>query len=282
MKDKKQIALNKIFNFFVVIDVLLSIMTWACIDEKWFGGIIGFGIIAVAAWVITTLFVPCCYVFDQSGVSIVYIFLSNERYLWEKIDSVEVNYKSCGRRASQVYLYSVFDIYGASETEARFYMISNITKSLRTQRLLEKYWSGTITGYFWEDAKAWLNRKKAKRAKVINQHLTDQIVPMERELRAKTRDFLAPFVEKSSSLGLNLNAEYIYVTKGGERLNSRPKSHYTYTLELNVTSLDKAGNTPPACISADLIYVRCRKTGYSGSKNDSAYQKLQKEIEKIL
>ena len=242
LKVKKQIALNKIFNFFVVIDVLLSIMTWACIEEKWIGGIIGFGIIAVAAWAITTLFVPCCYVFDQNGVSIVYIFLLNERYLWKKINSIEVDYKSCGRHARQMFLYSVFDIFGESESENHFYMVSNITKSLRSERLIKKYWSGTITGYFWEDTKAWLDRKKAKKEKVIKQHFTDQIVPMERELRATTREFLAFFVEKARSLGLHLSAEYIYVTKKGESLNSRPKSHYTYTLVLKIAPSDESGN----------------------------------------
>ena len=90
-KIKKQIALNKLFNFFMIIGALL---VWICIESLLEGDVwlsIALGLAALLFLIIPSIFTPYCYLFDSEGVSLCYVFLPVERYLWKNIYSIEVS-----------------------------------------------------------------------------------------------------------------------------------------------------------------------------------------------
>ena len=165
---KRQYALNKLFNFLVIFGLILA---W-CSSQFFLEGDLswGFGTVAAALILIVpaTLFTPYCYAFDSEGVSLCYVFLPTERYLWKNIGAIEVDFKISGSRANifNLLFSAVFTIQGPNVGKRRFYMNGYIRKTFRTKYLLEKYWDGTITGYLFEDVKNWINkRKKRKKSK---------------------------------------------------------------------------------------------------------------------
>lgn len=107
MKKPRQIALNKLFNFCVVLGLLFA---WGSIeffvenDTAWG---LGFGIVALLLFVFPAIFTPYCYVFDYEGVSLCYIFLPVERYLWKDIHAIEVEDIKLGT-SSRVTIFDFF------------------------------------------------------------------------------------------------------------------------------------------------------------------------------
>ena len=91
MKKRKQIALNKLFNFCIILGLLFA---WGSIDlfldnaNAWG---LGFCIVALLFIVLPAIFTPYCYSFDDEGVSLCYVFLPVERYLWKNIHAIEVD-----------------------------------------------------------------------------------------------------------------------------------------------------------------------------------------------
>lgn len=93
---------------------------------------IGFGIAALLFIILPAIFTPFCYSFDSDGVSLRYIFLPTERYLWNDIYSIEVEFKRSGRASVLDFFYaSVFAVKGNNVGKRRFYMNGNIRKSFR-------------------------------------------------------------------------------------------------------------------------------------------------------
>lgn len=177
------------------------------------------------------------------------------------------------------YFFScVFDIHGDVQGKERLYMEGHIRKSRRTKRLPEKYWDGTIIGYWWEDVKHWWDKRVAKKEKVIKQHLTDEIAPMERNARAEARAVIAPFVDRAVQLGLDLRIKYLYVTKEREEQNSRPAADYTYMAYMEISRPGETDEDKIVCVSADLLYVRLGKTAYRGVENKAALSELTETL----
>lgn len=253
-----------------------SDITWA----------VGLGIAALLFIIVPAIFTPYCYAFDSDGVSLCYIFLPVERYLWKDIHAIEVEDTSIDT-ASRANIFEffyayVFSIKGTNVGKNRFYMNGHIRKSFRTKHLLEKYWDGTITGYLFEDTKKWINKRKNKKHSQINAHLTDEIVPMEREIRAETREWLKPFVAQAKQYNLDIKTKYFYITEDFEEFNSRPKEGYTYTFVAEIAHFNETDENRIVVVSVDLLYVRLGKTSYRGVKNKHIKEELEFTFSDVL
>ncbi len=284
MKKRKQFALNKLFNICVILGLILAwISTEFFIDSDIPWGT-GFGIAALLFTILPAIFTPYCYTFDNEGVSLCYIFLPTERYLWKNIHSIDVIDKEIHVRVSPIdffYRY-VFSISGINEGETRFYMNGYIRKSFRTKYLLEKYWDGTIDGLMLEDFKNWIRKHKHKKQQEIKAHLIDEIVPIEREARTETRELLKPFVAQAKQYNLDIKPKYLYITNDFEELNSRPKVGYTYTLVAEISHFNETDEKRIVLVSVDLLYVRLGKTAYRGVKNKHVKEELEFAFSDVL
>lgn len=279
MKQKRQTALNRSFNLFVITGALLLLGAYAMLSGDEMGWGIGMGIAGLLFLVPPAILMPYGYLFDSEGVSIRYLLLPQERYLWKNIYAIEVSddaFVSSPKTAIYDLLFSgVFSVSGPVEGEARFYMQGHIRKSRRTKRLLERYWDGTITGYLWDDTKAWWNKRVRKKQKQIEQHLTDEIVPMERDARAKARPCIRSFAKQAAPLGLVCRTEYLYITKDLMQRKSRPAEGYTYTVLVEMSRRGETDADKIVRVSADLLYVRLGRTAYKGVENPYAVTELQ-------
>lgn len=112
-------------------------------------------------------------------------------------------------------------------------------KALEQSTCLKKYWDGAITGYLFEDTKKWINKRIKKKRTQRNAHLTDDIVALERAVRADTREYLKPFIEQAKQYELEIKTKYCYITKAFEELNSRPEEGYTYTLIADIANFNE-------------------------------------------
>ena len=276
-KSKKQIALNKLFNFCMIICAFILWLSIECFVEGDLAWGIGCGIVALITFIIPAIFTPYCYAFDKEGVSLCYIFLPVERYLWKDIRSIEatIDYFCSKANIFEFFYAFVFSIEGKNVGKTRFYMQGHIRKSFRTKRLLTKYWDGTITGYLFEDVKKWVNKRKNKRQTHIEAHKTDEIVKMEREIRSKTREFIKPYIDLANKNNLDFKVKYIYITKDFEELNSRPKEGYTYTLIAEISHFNEKDENRIVLASVDLIYVRLGRTAYLGVLNNNIEEEIK-------
>ncbi len=218
------------------------------------------------------VFSPLFYKFDNNGVSICYIFLSEERYLWKNISAISVENDPLSSK--MFFLSQVFKIYGYPEGKKRFYIDGCIGKTFRTKRYIERYWDGTVTGYFGEGIKAWAKRRSDKKAKHIRQHFTDEVVKMEREARAKAREIIAPYVEHAQANGFELSTRYVYITSDGKEITSRPKGRYEYTAVVEIREKGETDDERMVDVSVELIDVRLGKTAYRGVENRRAAEEL--------
>ena len=284
MKQRKQIALNKFFNLGIVIGVFCA---WGAIeflldgDRSWGLGLGGVSLLALA---LSATFTPYCYAFDSEGISLCYVLFSPERYLWKDIHAIEVKDTTTSSRSLLWELFFAYDfyIYGESVGKLRFFMEGHVRKSFRTKRLLEKYWDGTITGYLFEDVKEWTQKRKAKKNSQSKAHLTDEIVPMEREARAKAREWLEPFVAQAKHYDLEIKTQYLYVTKDAEELNARPQQSYTYTLLAEIAQFGETDEDRIVVVSVDLLFVRLGRAAYRGVQNAHAKEELEEYLSDVL
>jgi len=294
MKTKKQYALNKLFNFFTII-ILLSMLAIVDLfilkDYKDIWALLFFVVILLLS-ILPIIFTPYCYAFDSEGVSLRYVFFPVERYLWNDIHAIEVYDKGIGTRRpifiEPLYAY-VFLLHGKNVGERRFYMKGHIRKSFRTKKLLEKYWDGTITGYLLKSIKDWflkhINKHKSKKQAQIdefNRHMTEEVVAMERDLRANTRKWLKPYIAQAKQHNLEIRSNYYYVTKDFDELASRPKEGYTYTLIAEISEADETDETRIYVANVELLYVRLGRTMYRGVINEHAKEKLELGISSTL
>ena len=284
MKKRKQIALNKIFNLCIFLG---AFCVWGSVafftdGDPWWG--LGLGIVSLLLIVLPAIFTPYCYVFDNEGISLRYLFFSTERYLWRDIHAIEVKDTISSSRSLLFELFFAYDfcIYGTSVGELKFFMKGHVRKSFRTKRLFEKYWDGTITGYLFEDVKAWSQKRKSKKKSQIKEHLTDEIVPMEREIRAKVREWLEPFVAQAKHYDLEIKTTYLYITKDFEELKSRPQKGYTYTLLAEIAHFGETDENRIVDLSVDLLFVRLGKTAYRGVQNIHAKEELDDTFSVVL
>ncbi len=267
-KNKKQIALNNLFVFYMVSGIIFLCIALTLITVKEIGWVIFFGFFGLLFIIAPIILIPYCYKFDSEGVSICYLFLPEERYLWNKIYDIHIIVE--GRS----FYFDVFSLTGKVEGKYRSYMNGHIYRSRKTKKLLEEHWDGTITGYCFENAKKWYQKRKSKKEAYIKAHFTDEIVPMEREIRAKVRQLTTAFTEEAQKNNLVIRTQYFYVTKSSEELKSRPKEGYVYTACTEISKPYEKDENRIFCTDTDLLYVRYGKAGYKGSVNDNAMKEL--------
>ncbi len=282
MKKKRKLALNKLFNFCLFLALLAAVFSLSAFaEDDWRWGI-GTGVAALA--LIFAPITPYCYVFDDEGVSFRYLLWPTERYLWDDIREITVVWDSHPAYSSgwELLWASVFCLKANPVGKHRWYMEGHIRKSFRTKRLLEQYWDGTITGYLFEDAKKWLNKKRKRKEKEIKLHLADKVTPMEREMRAKVRGWLAPFIAQAKQYDLDMRADYRYITGDGDERKSRPQEGYTYTLMIEIARPNETDDNRIVLLDVDLLYVRLGKTAYRGVANEHAEEELRLTLTDVL
>ncbi len=281
---KKQYALNKLFNFCILVGLFFG---WGSIDFFLEGDIpwgLGFAIIALLFIVPASIFTPYCYAFDSEGVSFCYIFLPVERYLWDDIRDIKVTYNlDFSNDDIFDFLFdNVFGIRGTTVGPRKFYMNGHIRKTFRTKYLLEKYWDGEITGYTFERFQKWKRERKRQKQTDAQMYLTAEVIPMEQEARELTREWIKPYVTQAEQHNLYIKTNYYFVTKDFEELNSRPKEGYTYTLVAEIARFHEKDEDRIVVLSFDLVYVRLGKTAYRGVKNEHLQEEFQLTFSEVL
>lgn len=272
MNNKKQYAINRLFFFFMIIGALLGVTAIPVAMEEISLGII-MGVMAAGILVTPFLLMPTYYVFDNEGVTLAYLLLPSERYLWANVTSVTVHIdpKSMG-------LANFFLLEGQVEGKHRFYMDSHIRKSGRTKRLLEKYWHKKINGYYFAELKSKLKRRVEKEELATKLHLANEVIPMERQMRAEARKVLKPLCDKAEELGLSLNYEFLFLTSDLELHKRRPVSGYDYTAEIELSLPGETDEGRILCMDVRLLQVRLLRKGYFGTVYDNAFENLEGEL----
>lgn len=283
MSQKRYLAFNRTFNLFEILGVFIALMAYFmfCDNELSWG--IGLSVLALLFIATPAVLEPFVYLFDSDGVSACYLFFPKERYLWKNIHEIWVSSDSSGRHSIlDLFFSGVFEINGMVEGEERFYMKGRIRKSFRAKRLIKKYWDGEISGYLIDDIKAWWNKRKNKQRKIIKQHLTDEIVPMEREIRATVRNVLNPLCVRAEENGLEIRTEYLYVTNELDEFKSRPDEGYTYTLSIEISRPNEQDDEKIICNDFNLIFVRLGKKAYRGIINKKVIDEIQPSVSEVL
>lgn len=263
---KKHFAIDRMFVAYILAVAFSVFCSDVFFDENDIGGVIVMLVIAVALVAFSCITTPCWYIFDREGVSIYYLFAPKNRYLWKNIRSVEVEtYHGYLHRLDIIFPF--FQIDGVPEGKPRFYMEGFIRKTRRTKRYIERYWDGEVTGYFGEGIKKWWHRRNEKENREIKAHLTDEIVPMEREVRAKVREIIAPYTERAALYNLEMRTKYLYTTSKITS-TSRPNEGYRYTVLAGICEVGENDEARIVEISVDLIHVRLGKKAYRGVENE--------------
>lgn len=284
MNGKGQIALNRLFNLFVIVGLLFLFGSYSLIKEKEIGFGIGIGLLGLFFLIVPIITMPYYYYFDNDGISAHYLLFPQERYRWNNIYAITVTNDSSHHRSLlfDLIFSGVFEISGKVEGKRRFYMQSHIRKSRRTKRLIEKYWDGKVTGYFLENCKSWLDKCRKKKAAQIQAHLTDEVVPMERKTRAAVRAMIKPYIVEAKLYGLELRTRFVYVTKDFYELKSRPNAGYTYTVITDILHQGETDESRIVSVSADLLFVRLGRKAYRGVVNRDAEKEFPDMLEETL
>lgn len=283
-KKTHKTVLNRNIILFVLAGSFVASISRACFLDKEIETGVGFCFLAVLFIAVPVIVMPWCYRFDPEGVSVKYLFLPQERYLWENIYFISVvdAISDGGRRC--LFFYD-FKIEGDVEGKKRWYMDGRICKTRRTKRLIENYWDGTIEGY-WDDAiqavKNWWHNRIKKEQGQHKQHQTDEIVMMERESRAAVRKWIEPFVAEARQYDLEVQTQYLYITKDCEESRSRPQSPYTYTAVISICRPNETNEDRIIIFYTDLLHVRIGKKAYRGVANLQGEDDLKLSFTEIM
>ena len=144
-------------------------------------------------------------------------------------------------------------------------MEGHICKSFITKRLIEKYWDGTIDNSILGSKRAKKNKVKTNKS-----YSVDEIVSLEREMKALAKQCIAPYHNEIVQYDLELRKRYVFLTSDFIELNSRPLESYTYTVLLDIFRQGETNEDNIWSISVDLIYVRLGRNAYKGVKNKNA------------
>lgn len=273
-----QTTWNKVYFFTIPLGLILGLISYSCFSEQTIGVGIGTAVIALLFLCIGPVLMPYQYRFDEEGVTICYLFISNDRYLWKNIHHISV--ETLGTRTSILDLFLKFyKIEGQSECKTSTLHEGTICKTFRSKRLFEKYWDGTIEGY-WDVFKRD-GKKKAKNqpAKAL---LTEEVAAMERSIRATMRQFLITYETQVALFGMELRAENEYVTDDFDYLKSRPNERYTYCLNIEISCPGETDEEKIWCADVDLLQVRPGKKSFRGVENKNAQAELKEQLDDIL
>ena len=159
-KIKKKTAINNLLPVFLLCSPILFLVSHSALSNREnLMGAICF-IVGAAFLIIPWCFMPILYRFDAKGVSLVYLFFPEERYLWKNIMRIYEDDDSSDTSIFNLF-FMEYVLVGRVEGKHRRYMHGKIQKSRKTKRLIKEYWSGSIEGYF-DDLKHIIKRKKKK------------------------------------------------------------------------------------------------------------------------
>jgi hypothetical protein len=286
---KREFAFDKRFIFYIFISLLSSFITfitvYGLIDEfSW--DLVLFAVLfcgmSVAAWINMLCYIPCGYSFDKESVNVYYVFCKTERALWKSVYQIEIDYTvgSHGRYGRKLftteYIISFFDESHNGKVAL------NVRRSRRTRKMIEKYWDGKVEGYFSDSVKKWFEKRSKKKAKAAKKYLTDEIMPLEREVRAELREALKQLQHLAEQDGFVLDAEFIYITSDGSEFSKRPDENYTYTADVRLYLKEESSDPRAEHIEAELLYVRAGRSKWRGVKNGEAASELRQTINEIL
>lgn len=270
---KTRIACNWIYLLFILSAGFLIETGMLFISEgDTDGGLIGAILLLIPALLLVSM--PAFYLFDAEGLTLWYLFLPNERYLWKNICAIKVMYPSRG--------FSHFKIYADPEGKQRFYMQGEVMKSHRAKRLLEKYWDGKIEGFFFEGLRDWIRNRGKKKEKKPRPYFTDEVVLMERQARGETREVLERYETLAGQMDLELRVKYCYTDPELEEINSRPQSNYEYTVLVELSRPGETADDKVIVSSADLLHVRLGRAAYRGVKDEDALPDLKLELDEVF
>lgn len=284
MEPKKRIALNRNFALFIAIGLLLAMLAYGSFLAEETGVGVGLGLFAVFAIAAPIVAMPWYYVFDPESVSIKYIFFPQERYLWKNICYVSVVDAVASGSEHSLFLYD-FKLEGNVEGKLRRYMDGRISKSWRTKRLIEKYWDGTIEGYWHDEVQAvkkWWNKRVTKKQLQHKRHSIDEVVLMERQARASVRTWLEPFEAEARQYDLQVRTQYLYITEDYEESHSRPETAHTYTAVIDICRPNETDEDRMIILYTDMINVRLGKKAYRGVVNAQAEKEFKESFSEIL
>ena len=277
-------ALNRNFILLLVCGLVLAILDSVAFAEGEIGLGIGIGCLVLLLIAAPVIGMPWCYRFDPEGVSAKYIFFPQERYLWKNIHLIHVTEAISDGGKSTLFFYD-FKIEGNVEGKQRRYMDGRICKTRRTKRLIEKYWDGTIEGY-WHDevqtVKKWWNKRTRKGQNQKKQYQIDEIVLMEREARASVRKWIERFVAEARQYDLEVRTQYLYITEDYEEYRSRPQSPHTYTAVISICHPNETNEVRMIIFYTDLLRVRIGKKAYRGVVNLQAEDELKLSFSEII
>ena len=90
MNKKRQYASNRLFTLCFVLGLFFGWGSIGLLMEHDISGGLGLGVITLLLVVLPIIFSPYCYAFDSEGISLCYVFLPVERYLWRDVYAIEV------------------------------------------------------------------------------------------------------------------------------------------------------------------------------------------------
>ncbi len=228
---------------------------------------------------------PLFYVFSSTGITLVYLILPNERYLWKDVESVDAGFIFEHGRNFQLLSLPVYEINGTLDSNLYFYMSGYICKTLRNKHLIEKYWKNEVNGYFG-DLKTSFKKHRTKRAKALaearRKQLESEILPLERRARAQLRDTVKDLTDQAQRGRLALRINYLYVTNMGQETHSRPDESYSY---LAYAEISRPGETDERRILAKsvfLVSVHLGKRSVKGTLHQRAKELLYSAVNEAL
>ena len=280
-KRKAQYAINKLCFTFPVAGIFLFAISVTAFAEGSSGLGIGMAFFGALFFIIPLCFMPLYYRFDSNGVSLKYLFLSEERYLWKNVRGIELIDDSTRTSIFNLF-FMVFLIDGKVEGKHRRYMESKIQKSIRTKHLIEKYWDGKIEGYLIDDIKDHISRRKAKKAMKSGKYCTETVSKDERDARESTGEKIKPYISRAAMMDLELRYKFVYVTDDLEESNSRPKEKYEFTAMVEISRKGETNEDMIICADSALLTVKLGKNEYLSAKRKGAYRDLTEQLDIIF
>lgn len=280
-KKKAQFATNKLILAFFLAGIILLAISKTAFSERNVGLGIGFAFFGALFFIIPLCFMPLYYRFDGEGVSLKFLFLAEERYLWKNVRGIELIDDST-RTSILNFFFMVFLINGKVEGKHRRYMDGKIQKSIRTRHLIEKYWDGKVEGYLIDDIKDHISRRKAKKTMKSGKYSAETVSKDERNARESTREKIKPYISRAAMMDLELRYKFVYVTDDLDELNSRPKEKYEFTALIEISRKGETNEDMIVCADSALLTVKLGKNEYISSKRKGAYRNLTEQLDILL
>ena len=277
-KKKAQYAINKLCFIFPVAGILLFALSTTAFREGSTGLGIGMAFFGALFFIIPLCLMPLYYRFDSDGVSLKYLFLTEERYLWRNVWSIHLTDDSTGTSIFNIF-FMVFQINGQVEGKHRRHMEGKIQKSIRTKHLIEKYWDGEVERYLIDNIRDHISKRQAKKSIKSGKYSTETVSKDERYARESTREKIKPYIPRAAMMDLELRYKFVYVTDDLKESNSRPKEKYEFTAMVEISRKGEMNEDMILCADSALLTVKLCKNEYVSSKRKGAYRDLTEQLD---